>query len=63
VVGLFIPSTYAFEAIRQALFTGHVAYDKLLLSFGLGVLYLILAIWFFVFMFNRSRKLGLGRLI
>jgi ABC-2 type transport system permease protein len=62
-IGLLIPSTYTFEAIRQALFTGHAAYDKLFLSFGLGILYLILSIWFFIFMFNRSRRLGLGRLI
>ena len=59
----FIPSSYTFEAIRQSLFTHTTAYDKLFISFGLNILYFIFAIWFFVRMFNKSRKLGLGRLI
>ncbi len=62
-VALFIPSTYIFESIRSLLFTGHVSYDKLLISFGLNILYFAFSIWFFIRMFNRSRKLGLGRLI
>lgn len=62
-IGLALPSTYVFESIRQALFTGVVSYDKLLISFGLNILYFIFSIWFFVRMFNKSRKLGLGRLI
>lgn len=62
-IAKFIPSSYVFEGMRGVLFTGNVSYDKLFISFGLNILYLTLAIWFFVFMFNRSRKLGLGRLI
>lgn len=62
-VSLFIPSTYVFESIRDLLFKGTLSYDKLLVSFVLNVIYLIVSLWFFVFMFNRSRKLGLGRLI
>lgn len=62
-VAYFIPSTYIFEAIRQSLFTGTVSYDKLVISFGLNIVYFIFSICFFVRMFNKSRKLGLGRLI
>lgn len=62
-VGLFLPSTYVFEAIRQQLFTGTVSYDKLVISFGLNIFYFIFSVWFFIRMFNKSRKLGLGRLI
>ncbi len=62
-VAYFIPSTYIFEEIRRVLFTGVVSYDKLLISFILNIIYLSFSIWFFVRMFHKSRRLGLGRLI
>lgn len=62
-VSKFVPASYIFEGIREILFTGHVSYDKLIISFSLSIVYLMLAIWFFVTMFNKSKKLGLGRLI
>ncbi|MBU3979016.1 ABC transporter permease [Patescibacteria group bacterium] len=62
-VAYFIPSTYVFEEIRRVLFTGAVSYDKLLISFVLNIIYLSFSIWFFVWMFHKSRRLGLGRLI
>lgn len=62
-VAKFLPSSYIFEGMREILFTGRVSYDKLLISFALNGVYLVLSILFFVFMFNQSRKLGLGRLI
>ncbi|MDP2649932.1 MAG: ABC transporter permease [bacterium] len=62
-ISKFVPSSYIFEGVREVLFTGKLSYDKLLISFGLNIIYLTIAIWFFVFMFNKSRKLGLGRLI
>lgn len=58
-----IPSTYIFEGLREILFTGRFSYDKLLISFALNGIYLALALWFFIFMFRKSRRLGLGRLI
>lgn len=62
-ISMFIPSSYIFEGIREILFTGNISYDKLIVSFILNIAYLILAICFFIFMFNKSKKLGLGRLI
>lgn len=62
-IALFIPTSYIFEGFREILFTGKLSYDKLFISFGLNFIYLVIAIWFFVFMFNKSRKIGLGRLI
>jgi ABC-2 type transport system permease protein len=62
-ISLFLPSTYVFEDIRHLLFTGSVNIQNLLISFALNVAYLTFSIWFFIFMFNRSKKLGLGRLI
>lgn len=62
-VAYFIPSTYILEEIRRVLFTGMVSYDKLLISLILNIVYFSVSIWFFVWMFRKSRKLGLGRLI
>lgn len=58
-----IPSSCVFEGLRQILFTGSYSSDKLFISFGLNFIYLILSVWFFMFMFEKSRKLGFGRLI
>lgn len=62
-VSRFVPSSYIFEGMREILFTGHFSYDKLFISFVLNIFYLILSVGFFVSMFNKSKKLGLGRLI
>ena len=63
LVAKFVPPSYIFEGMREVLFTGHLSYDKLIISLALDGIYLVLSILFFVFMFNQSRKLGLGRLI
>jgi len=62
-IASFVPPSYVFEGMREILFTGSVSYDKILVSFALNIVYLVLSILFFVFMFNQSRKLGLGRLV
>lgn len=62
-IASFIPSSYIFEAIREIIFSGIVSYDKIIVSFALNGVYLILSVSFFVFMFKKSRKLGFGRLI
>ncbi len=62
-VALFIPSTYVFEAMRDVHSTGNFSYDKIVISFALNIPYLFFSLWFFVKMFNESRKLGLGRLV
>lgn len=62
-IALFVPPSYIFEGMREVLFTGRISPDKITISLALNIAYLVLSILFFVFMFNRSRKLGLGRLI
>lgn len=62
-IAAFVPTSYIFEGMREILFKGVISYDKLFLSLALNIIYLILSILFFVWMFNKSRKLGLGRLI
>lgn len=62
-VAHFIPSSYVFEALRAMLLNKQFLVVNLGISFGINILYLVIAIMFFVWMFNKSRKLGLGRLI
>lgn len=62
-VSLFIPPSYIFQGMRNVIQSGQLNYSDLVISFILNILYLTLSIWFFVIMFNKSRKLGLGRLI
>lgn len=62
-IAAFVPSSYIFEGIREVLFTGNLSYEKLVASFALNGVYLLLSLWFFERMFNKSRQLGLGRLI
>ena len=62
-VALVFPTSYIFEALREHIFTGHISIEKILIGFALNVIYLILAIRFFIFMFNKSRKMGLGGLV
>jgi ABC-2 type transport system permease protein len=62
-VALFVPSSYMFEGMREFIVTHSISYEKFLISFALNIAYLILSIWFFKSMFNKSKKLGLERLI
>ncbi len=62
-VALIFPSSYIFEAMRQHIFTNHISIEKILISFAINIVFLTLAISLFVFMFNKSKKLGFGRLI
>ncbi len=57
-----LPSSYIFEGMREIILTGNLGQDKLFISFGLNVLYLILSILFFKFMFKKTKEKGLARL-
>jgi hypothetical protein len=54
--------TYIVEGIRKVLRGDPMPLRDLLMSFGLNMLYMAIAILFFGSMFQRSRGLGLGRL-
>lgn len=62
-IALCIPSTYVFEAMRSVLFTNSFPYDKILISLLLNIPYLIVSLCFFIYMFNKSKKRGFGRLV
>jgi len=64
-IAYLIPTTYLFELMRTIVYQGTVSWESaatsLAISFGLNILYVSLAIWFFVRSFEYSRNLGLGR--
>jgi len=61
-IAWFVPSSHIFEGMREIIFTGNLTYDKLYISFGLNIVYLIAAICFFNFMFKKTKDIGLDRL-
>ncbi len=62
IIAKAVPGSYAFEGMRTYLSTNQVPVFDLAMSFGLNVIYLILSLWFFTRMFEKSREMGLGRL-
>lgn len=61
-VSKFLPMTYAFESMRAVIFAGPNIINNLLMSFGLNFIYFILMLFFFKYMFEKSKKRGLARL-
>lgn len=57
-----LPTTYIFEGMRQILNGNPFPYSYLAYSIVLTILYLMLSIFFFRWMFEKSRKKGLARL-
>ncbi len=60
-ISQLVPTTYIFESMRSLLFTGTLDLQMLWLSFGLNAIYIVLALWFFVRMFRKSKELNLAR--
>ncbi len=61
-VGKCLPMTYVFEAMRGVLTTGELNTGYVYKSFILDGIYFALSLLFFVYMFEKSRQKGLGRL-
>lgn len=59
-VSYFIPMSYIFEGGREVLATGHVDPMKLVISFCLSALYIVLALLFLHSSFKRVFKKGLA---
>ncbi|MCL4353090.1 ABC transporter permease [Patescibacteria group bacterium] len=62
-ISVFVPTSYMFETMRGILLTGNVSLAKFAISFGLNIIYLTLAVVFFIVMFNKSKTSGLSKLI
>lgn len=62
-IAWYLPPTYVFEGLRSILNHGTYPTNYLWISFGLSLLYLCGSLFLFQFMFEKSRKKGLGRLV
>jgi ABC-2 type transport system permease protein len=62
VIAKCIPMSYAFEALRIHVSTGIFPASQLLIAFVLSVFYFVLSLYFFRFMYRKSREKGLARL-
>jgi len=61
-VSMFLPTSYIFEGMRSVIFEGSMLYGDLVKSFVLNIIYLILGLFFFTQMFNKSKTRGLADL-
>jgi len=58
-VAAFVPTSYVFEEARRIIMTGSLDWNKLLISAGLNVIYLILALIFIRKSFDKTLEKGL----
>ncbi|MBM3184003.1 MAG: ABC transporter permease [Chlamydiae bacterium] len=61
-IGWCLPTTYIFEGMRCALFSGSCPFPYFWISLGLNLVYLIGAIILFAFAFQKSKEKGFARL-
>lgn len=62
IVARFVPSSYVFEGAREVVQTGHLDIQKILMSFVLNLVYLILGILFLRWCFKKIFDKGLTSL-
>jgi len=56
---LFFPTSYIFEGMREVIFKGTMDAEKLIISFGLNLIYLALSLFVLRLSFNKILKKGL----
>lgn len=61
-ISLFVPASYVFEGSRQIINTGNLDINKLLISFGISIVYIILSLIFLKKSFQKVLERGLARL-
>lgn len=57
-ISYFIPATHIFEAARGNLLDSSTNWNLINLAFLENIVYLVVSLWFFNFMFNRSKETG-----
>jgi len=62
LIGKALPMTYIFEGMRKVLYQGIFSWSDCMMSFGLGIVYLLGSMLLFFFLFEKSRSKGLARL-
>lgn len=61
-VSAALPSSYIFEGMREVIYKGHLDINKLIISFALNMVYLILSILFLRGSFKKVLQKGLVKL-
>ena len=62
-IAIYLPSTHVFEGMRQALLRQEFPSSHIMWAIGLNAIYMMLAVLFFKWMYESSRRSGkLGRL-
>ncbi|MDP3940797.1 MAG: ABC transporter permease, partial [bacterium] len=59
MIAALIPVSYIFEGSRQIITTGHIDMSKLIISFILNILYIVLSFVFLERSFKKVLKKGL----
>lgn len=57
-IALMLPSTYVFEEMRRMVINHYIIWNNLLISLGLNIIYLLLALIFYKVMFENARVHG-----
>jgi ABC-2 type transport system permease protein len=57
-VAYLLPPTYVFESARASLDTPIIHWDSIGIAAGENVIYFALSVWFFNYMYRRSRETG-----
>lgn len=57
-VAYLLPPTYVFEAARGALVSSKIDWNYFLISLILNIVYFVLGLYFFKFMYKRSKQTG-----
>lgn len=58
VIAYALPPTYVFEAARKSISNPSVDWGMMGISFLENLVYLVIAVWFFNKMFNKSKEIG-----
>jgi ABC-2 type transport system permease protein len=53
-----LPPTYIFEAIRATIAHPGIQWQSIGISFALDIVYFLFSLWFFNYMFNKSKEKG-----
>jgi len=57
-IALALPTAYIFEGMREVLASGTASWNYVLMAVILNIFYLIIASWFFGFMFKKAKQKG-----
>lgn len=61
-IASFLPTSYIFEGMRTVIFKNTLPVDILMKSFLLNLVLLVFGLSLFIYMFEKSKQLGLARL-